>query len=694
MTNFKGIFLQGLAHRNELYKEADTHHEDTFSKANAEREAVFSQGQQGRADAFKYDQEARAKSSEWNSTARRTLLQKGHRRLEDTCTAIDAALVEQFNTLLKSQEDEFVADERRRDNLASKHLDKLKMAESSDSTVTIEMSEPALPSSSRSPPGSPFILGPAIPAPYPPVLIIPPNSRSSPIELCRSRIYLSRHSSPELQQEPSPGPQPRAISPRLVQLDVVIPERSNSTSSKPESSPSVEDPFDKLFTASQNERHNTFLHEEKERERRFKEVEAERDAAASERVQIFDRKAGDWSKTSNRALESHEKRFRGREEARSDRDRRRDGAFKTAQEHRSQVFDMCLAHIEKQAEAEEKFEELFIERQKSVTKTLLARQASQLEAAKKSREHRFKIAQQRRNLESGLHQPLIDPPYGINSTRPPPNIYSKRYQESAIPISRPGHTSVPVIVQGSLPEGQRRSDQYDRYFESRYSKYPIIIPVQVRPSSPGIGFSPSALVRGTNVHASLPVARFEAIEAVLTELGQELTFVNFERKRQAVFERSEVRREEAFERDTQRRRHIFKTSEAKRAVEFVKTQHRRAEMFEEAEDFHETVFQEDQRRREMSFQAAEQTREADFERSENARDTEFRRVQEEQGRRFHAMQLDIQNRSFDNEQWRFSQLENWGENLVAEREKEQRTLFRYERETFDAEAFLPDSRDL
>ncbi|KAG6838812.1 hypothetical protein C0991_008234, partial [Blastosporella zonata] len=92
MTNFKGIFLQGLAHRNELYKEADTHHEDTFSKANAEREAVFSQGQQGRADAFKYDQEARAKSSEWNSTARRTLLQKGHRRLEDTCTAIEAAL--------------------------------------------------------------------------------------------------------------------------------------------------------------------------------------------------------------------------------------------------------------------------------------------------------------------------------------------------------------------------------------------------------------------------------------------------------------------------------------------------------------------------------------------------------------------------------------------------------------------------
>ncbi|KAG6838736.1 hypothetical protein C0991_009088, partial [Blastosporella zonata] len=232
----------------------------------------------------------------------------------------------------------------------------------------------------------------------------PPHYRSSSSESWRSRSPVGRRSSPERRLEPSPGPQPRAISPRLVQLEVVIPERSNSTSSKPESGPSVEDPFDKFFTASQNERQNTFLHEEKERERRFKEAEAERDAAASERVQIFDRKVDDWSKTSNRSLESHENRFRGREEARSGRDRRRDAAFKSAQEHRSQVFDMSLAHIEKQAEAEEKFEELFIERQKSVTKILLAQQAAQLVAAMNDRRHRFRIARQHLNSESALHQ--------------------------------------------------------------------------------------------------------------------------------------------------------------------------------------------------------------------------------------------------------------------------------------------------
>ncbi|KAG6839485.1 hypothetical protein C0991_002186, partial [Blastosporella zonata] len=433
--------------------------------------------------------------------------------------------------------------------------------------------------------------------------------------------------------------------------------------------PSVEDPFDKLFTASQNERQKTFLHEEKERERRFKEAEAERDAAESERVQIFDRKVGDWSKTSNRALESHERRFRGREEARSDRDGRRDAAFKSAQEHRSQVFDMSLAHIEKQAEAEEKFEELFIERQKSVTKRLLAQQAAQLVAAMNDRRHRFRIARQHLNSESALHQVS----FGRETARPLQTIYhdTQQLRDSPRYSSRSVRSGTLENLRSSSPE-----------------RYPIIIPLQVRPLSPGIGFSPSALVRGTNVQAALPVARSEVIEAVLTELRQELTFVNFERRRHAVFERSEVRREEAFERDTRKRRHIFKASEAKRAIEVVKAQYQRAEMFEEAEDFHETVFQEAQQRRDMSFQAAEQKREADFERSENARDTEFRRVQEEHGQRFHTMQLSIQDRCFTFERRRFEKLQQWGEDLVAEREKEQRTLFQYEREAFDAEAPL------
>ncbi|KAG6855523.1 hypothetical protein H0H87_001597 [Tephrocybe sp. NHM501043] len=120
VANFKSVFLQALSRRNDLYKEADMHHEDIFWKADAAREALFSQGQQGRADSFRSDQEAWTKSSEWNSTIRRALLFEGRQRAKDICAALNAVLVEQFNQLMKSQEDEFLADERRRDDLVTK----------------------------------------------------------------------------------------------------------------------------------------------------------------------------------------------------------------------------------------------------------------------------------------------------------------------------------------------------------------------------------------------------------------------------------------------------------------------------------------------------------------------------------------------------------------------------------------------
>ncbi|KAG6904603.1 hypothetical protein DXG01_008678, partial [Tephrocybe rancida] len=588
MANFKGAFVNNIRRQEERYNEAEARHEETFRRSNAVREAIFSQKQQGRADAFKSAEEARAKSAEWNTAARRTILLEGRQKMKDACVSLDALLTDQLRRILDTQEKDFLANEHRRDELVRKTWGKTKDAPETSLTSA------SLTAGTQ---GADLLQ-----------MTMPPRGRSLSRSRSRSRSRsLSPPSTESFHEMPPPPPPPDISS--YVPESTDMPETmtvlgsvgsvsstrssscdssrsrslavdASSSWSKPQtkissflidsegsgnggSARTMEDVFIKGFLAAQHQRQEVFMQEEEGREHRFQEAEAEREGAEPKRSEAFDLKVDGWSKRFQKLLESHDERFRGQEEARSEENRPRHAAFETALEQFFQAFETSLSHTIKQAEVEEACEDLLAERLKRMTSALYRRQANQLSAAREYRRNRFTMAQQRRDTELGIHRPAF---CGTDKEMPTPLI-------------------VEVI------ESQWSS-------EHRVSHHHELIET----------FTPLALFQGIRemyLHAPLPVARFDDTDSELTELPQELTIANLQRWHDAVFERSETRRAEFFEREMQRRRHIFKASEAKRVAEFDKAQRARAEAVDEAEDRRDAAFQEAQQRRERSFQAAE-----------------------------------------------------------------------------------------
>ncbi|KAF8063404.1 hypothetical protein FPV67DRAFT_242162 [Lyophyllum atratum] len=117
MAGFTEVFETDQQRQERLFLEADARQEETFQKREPLREAVFFEGQISRAAAFEVEQTSRAKRSEWHSAAREMLLVQGRQGRKDACTAVDAALVQQFDKLLKVQEDSFSSAESRRDGI-------------------------------------------------------------------------------------------------------------------------------------------------------------------------------------------------------------------------------------------------------------------------------------------------------------------------------------------------------------------------------------------------------------------------------------------------------------------------------------------------------------------------------------------------------------------------------------------------
>ncbi|KAG6913370.1 hypothetical protein DXG01_007303, partial [Tephrocybe rancida] len=421
---------------------------------------------------------------------------------------------------------------------------------------------------------------------------------------------------------------------------VILLDHDSEGSGNGGSARTTEDVFIKGFLAAQHQRQEVFMQEEEAREHRFQEAEAEREGAEPKRREAFDLKVDGWSKRFQKLLESHDERFRGQEDARSEENRPRHAAFETALEQFFQAFETSLSHTIKQAEVEEGCEDLLAERLKRMTSALYRRQANQLSAARDYRRNQFTMAQQRRDSELGMRR-------------------------SAFCVTDKEMPTPPIV----------EFIQLERCSEHR-AHHGLIET-----------FTPLVLFQGPRkmyLQAPLPVARFDDTDSELTGLPQELTIANLQRWHDAVFERSETRRAEFFEREMQRRRHIFKTSEAKRVAGFDKAQRARAEAVDEAEDRRDAAFQEAQQRRERSFQAAERTREADFQRGEAERDTQFRSAEEERAQRFQATQLELQNQCFDNDRRRLRELEEWGELLVERRERDAFSESSQEEQQFEA----------
>ncbi|GLB42912.1 hypothetical protein LshimejAT787_1203610 [Lyophyllum shimeji] len=123
MAELNETFATNQQRRERLFREADALQQEVFQKNEPDRETVFLDGQTSRAALFEAHEASRAQRSEWHNASRETLLQQGRQRRKEACDAIEAALVKQFNKLLKSQEDSFVAEERRRDIIVQKLLE-------------------------------------------------------------------------------------------------------------------------------------------------------------------------------------------------------------------------------------------------------------------------------------------------------------------------------------------------------------------------------------------------------------------------------------------------------------------------------------------------------------------------------------------------------------------------------------------
>ncbi|KAF5375943.1 hypothetical protein D9615_008218 [Tricholomella constricta] len=705
LNGFSASFEANQQRRDRSFLEADVRQEEIFQKNEAAREAVFSEGQRSREAAFKNDQEMQGRHSEWHGAARTTLLLQGRQSRKDACAAIDAALVDQFNKLLRTQEESFVSKERQRDDIFRKIV--LDHEKSVMRTTSITNGTEAVGGRKTRFPE---------PTIYRPVTVIRTRSSSRRRSRTPSIRLQSRHSSrsrsytpPRLQQlrpstvnsSPLVFPQPTIVVPHQPRtpssVTSIDPEEaplpsvpdasqprtpSSVTSIDPEEAPlpsvpdasqprttldgkigdssgrprTIKDPFAKQFVSAQQERQQAFLDEEKHRENVFQAAEAAREAAETDRTEVSGQKESDRVSRIQAMFDAQGENFREREVARREGDKRRSEAFDATQQRQSHAFDTFMSQIEKQYEAEGSLEDDLLNHMKGITESLSKRQVAMLDAAREDRSKRFFDAQRRRDEALGVSKPV--------SYSPPSR--SPSYPPHPIGMSMPP----PIIMDGM-----------ERTRSSSSRSYLPIRDRRRRSFSPAVGFGPAALFRGANVQDSLPVPKLD--DTTAEELRQELTFQDLQRRRQLIFERSQAHREEAFETDMQKRRHVFSINEARRQAEFEKIQRTRKTAFEDNENRREDTFKESLRQQETEFRTAERAREADFHQNERARDQAFREAQEERAARFYEKQQDLQKRCFRAEQRRSAELEAWGSALLQTRQREQQEMQRIEEEAFE-----------
>lgn len=147
---------------------------------------------------------------------------------------------------------------------------------------------------------------------------------------------------------------------------------------------------DDHFLDAQKERQETFLAEEDERQHRFRVSEAQRDICESERITEFSQKLEYWSKAFQQQLKSHMHQFNNREQERIHTTVRQNVFAESSEERFSDIFDLLFSIIKQQAEAEEAFEETWIEMKKHNVWSLYEARRKRLHDASVERYHWFR----------------------------------------------------------------------------------------------------------------------------------------------------------------------------------------------------------------------------------------------------------------------------------------------------------------
>ncbi|KNZ81038.1 hypothetical protein J132_03027 [Termitomyces sp. J132] len=594
------IFHKNKRRQEELYKETSALQEERSQKADAAREAIFAQGQTDRARAFEIDQEMRGKRAEWYNAARQELVGDGR----------------QFERLMKSK-----VPRNSRAAVTVEPVNPWRILDSSPplSVPTSRNSSPTLVTNTWIQPVSAStdlsddhtILSLVNPLQSPQFRQTLPAVTPSPYHALAA-ITSGPHS------PLSPTIQPTSTESRDQQEEPLhsLAEQDNPQGNTNESCQVMDEDFYVFFTHSQKQRQETFLKDQDEREHRFRASEIARENRESQRNGTFEQKMVQWSRTSLQMKKSQTWQFH-RREGRLRGNIRRSTAFKTAQERYSQVSDMSLSHITKQAKAEADLEEVWFKCQKGMLLALYKSQANQLADAS----HRQLTSSYATMLSTWLLD-SIERVMGRLST------YEDRDHEGPERIA-----GSPAGYEEDLGEEvtkKKRARRPGSMFSTGKTTYKLR---RWRTEKADASFTPSAMFRaGAFIQGALPMPHITgSINSNTSQWN-----ISEQRRMHREFEESQELRAKAFGESANERDRIHTINEAKRGGEFVKAQQKRKEDFDEAEESRESEFQDAQERRESEFQANERKREEDFLRDEMERNAQARRAQEdreERGRR-------------------------------------------------------------
>ncbi|KAG5349079.1 hypothetical protein C0989_006118 [Termitomyces sp. Mn162] len=451
----------------------------------------------------------------------------------------------------------------------------------------------------------------------------------------------------------SPTIQPTSTESRDQQEEPLhsLAEQDNPQGNTNESCQVMDEDFYVFFTHSQKQRQETFLKDQDEREHRFRASEIARENRESQRNGTFEQKMVQWSRTSLQMKKSQTWQFH-RREGRLRGNIRRSTAFKTAQEHYSQVSDMSLSHITKQAKAEADLEEVWFKCQKGMLLALYKSQANQLADAS----HRQLTSSYSTMLSTWLLD-SIERVMGRLST------YEDRDHEGPERIA-----GSPAGYEEDLGEEvpkKKRARRTGSMFFTGKTTYKLRR-WRTEKADASFGFTPSAMFKaGAFIQGALPIPHITgSINSNTSQWN-----ISEQRRMHREFEESQELRAKAFGESANERDRIHTINEAKRGGEFVKAQQKRKEDFDEAEESRESEFQDAQERREYEFQANQHKREEDFVRDEMERNVQARKAQEDREEQFQLTMSTLQRNCVEANERRLEELEAWGQELMKSREQ-------------------------
>ncbi|KAG6844981.1 hypothetical protein H0H87_001924 [Tephrocybe sp. NHM501043] len=704
----KETFEKYQLHREQLYLEASAQQDTTHREHETIREATFQDGQSKRAAMYEMEHTTLTERSTWYHGTRESILTNGRHARETACIDTEAALADQFASLLKAMEDDFVRRERQRDEVvqaltvAQSHLEPV-ISESDPriidamnaSDTYIPDPDPILtnpdgqaPSTAiQMPSGSTTHVPFSEPANVTHDNLIPssaiqmPSLSSSPPRVsrfARLRGSLSRSWSPRyggsnsLPALRSKRGCVRSLTPPHMRR---TPSRSLSRSPERPLITSVQSPYNyqPALIAQPTPCQPSSCH------------------TSTKESSLDPKSTQDGSLTS---VDPFQERFliaqdRRRQEF-SEEEERRAELFKAAEVERDTAEDRRIITWGK----EERHRRLAFQSMLDVQQTLYRTKEDSRASADTKRHYVFHITQKRHDhafamslsdleeqaqAEDSYEQAINEEMRSRMETACNRHVAllrkARKDQAHRFLLAQQRRLKLLSVIENidvtsdaselsfrSAPS--QASFGFKLEFEDEHDDFPRRHAWRFgRPRSRGrYRTAIGALVKGVTTLKPLPLPQIEQ-RVVLEMIRQKQSFQEHQRHRNIIFQRSQSCFEEKFETSMEERQRAWVVSEQRRTAEFEKQQSSRRVIFVDREDQRKTEFTANLQRRQIIFMGAELGRDNEFHQAEEARDNEFRASQKDRQKRFHARQQRLQKHFIQLEKTRLVRLERCRDRL-------------------------------